>query len=151
MSNLVGSRTTHGLSRRSFLSVGMLAPLGISLADLLRAEAAAGVGSSRKAVVNIHLDGGPPHMDMIDLKPQAPAEIRGEFRPIATTLRGLEVGELLPKLATIAERFTFIRSLTESAGGRLGLAGSSQAVNVASDSNINNSNTLRIVPSFACE
>ncbi len=122
MSNLVGtpappsSRVAHGLSRRSFLSVGMLAPLGISLADLLRAEAAAGIGSSRKAVVNIHLDGGPPHMDMIDLKPQAPVEIRGEFRPIATSLPGLEVGELLPKLATIADRFTFIRSLTESAG-----------------------------------
>ena len=118
MSNLFGSpaRDRCLASRRSFLSVGMLAPLGISLADLLRAEAAAGIGSSRKAVVNIHLDGGPPHMDMIDLKPQAPTEIRGEFRPIATNLPGLEVGELLPKLATIADRFTFIRSLTDSAG-----------------------------------
>ena len=103
-------------SRRSFLSVGALAPLGITLADLLRAESLGGRGSSRKAVVNIHLDGGPPHLDMIDLKPTAPVEIRGEFQPIATKLPGLEVGELLPKLAAIADRFTFIRSLTDSAG-----------------------------------
>ncbi|MBN8628140.1 MAG: DUF1501 domain-containing protein [Planctomycetes bacterium] len=105
------------VSRRSFICVGALAPLGITLADLLRAEAAAGSStSSRRSVVNIHLDGGPPHMDMIDLKPTAPVEIRGEYRPIATNLPGLEVGELMPKLATIAERFTFIRSLTDSAG-----------------------------------
>jgi len=105
-----------GLRRRSFLQAGVLAPLGFSLVDLLRAETAAGIRGSRKAVVNIHLDGGPPHMDMIDLKPRAPVEIRGEFNGIDTALPGLQVGELLPKLATIARRFTFIRSLTDSAG-----------------------------------
>jgi hypothetical protein len=104
------------VSRRAFLHAGSLGFAGLSLVDLLRAESAAGVRNSRKAVVNIHLDGGPPHQDMIDLKPDAPVEIRGEFKPIDTRLPGLQVGELLPKLASIADRFTFIRSLTGSAG-----------------------------------
>jgi hypothetical protein len=98
------------------LQAGVFAPLGFSLADLLRAETTAGLRGSRKAIVNIHLDGGPPHLDMIDLKPRAPVEIRGEFTGIDTVVPGLQVGELLPKLATIADRFTFIRSLTDSAG-----------------------------------
>lgn len=91
-------------------------PLGITLADVLRSEAAAGIGSSRKAIVNIHLDGGPPHLDMIDPKPEAPVEIRGEFGSIDTAVPSLRIGELLPKLAAAAQRFTFIRSLSESAG-----------------------------------
>jgi hypothetical protein len=84
---------------------------GLTLADLLRAEAQAGRGSSAKAVINIHLDGGPPQMDMIDLKPEAPVEIRGEFRGIDTRLPGFRICELMPKLASIADRFAFIRSL----------------------------------------
>src|SRR5438874_4640206 len=104
---------TH-LDRRQFLTAGTAG--GLTLADLLRAEAAAGIQSSTKAVINIHLDGGPPHMDMIDLKPDAPAEIRGEFKPIATKLPGLQVSELMPKLASIADKFAFIRSLVGSAG-----------------------------------
>src|SRR5205807_5622920 len=78
--------------------------------------AAAGIKSSTKAIINIHLDGGPPQMDMIDPKPDAPVEIRGEFRPIATKLPGLRVCELLPKVASIADKFGFIRSLVGSAG-----------------------------------
>jgi len=115
-SNHAHARRPDRLRRRSFLQAGVLAPLGFSLADLLRAETTAGIRGSRKAIVNIHLDGGPPHLDMIDLKPQAPVEIRGEFAGIDTSVPGLEIGELLPKLATIAHRFTFIRSLTDSAG-----------------------------------
>src|SRR5262245_1176963 len=91
-----------GYSRRRFLLAGAFGVAGLSLADLLRAEEASGIGSSSKAVVNIHLDGGPPHIDMIDLKPAAPAEIRGEFSPIATRVSGLTVCELLPKLAAMA-------------------------------------------------
>src|SRR5207245_6808288 len=67
-------------------------------------------------VVNIHLDGGPPHIDMIDLKPQAPSEIRGEFSPIASRIPGYAVCELLPKLAKMADKFVFIRSLVGSVG-----------------------------------
>ncbi|HMC67484.1 MAG TPA: DUF1501 domain-containing protein, partial [Gemmataceae bacterium] len=89
---------------------------GWTLADLLRAEAAAGIKTSTKAVISIHLDGGPPHMDMIDLKPSAPVEVRGEFRPIATKVPGLQVCELMPKIAGIADKFAFIRSLVGSAG-----------------------------------
>ncbi len=89
---------------------------GLSLADLLRLEAKAGVTQSNKAVINIHLDGGPPQMDMIDLKPQAPVEIRGEFSPIATTVPGIQISELMPRIATITDRFALVRSLVDSAG-----------------------------------
>jgi hypothetical protein len=102
------------LTRRQVLSAGAIGG-GLTLAGLLRAEGAAGIGSSRKAVINIHLDGGPPQMDMIDLKPQAPAEIRGEFSPIATKVPGIQICELLPKLAAAADRLIFIRSLVGAA------------------------------------
>jgi hypothetical protein len=109
-------RHCDGISRRQFLAAGAMGLGGLTLADLLRAEAAAGIRSSSKAIINIHLDGGPPHLDMIDLKPDAPAEVRGEFKPIATKVPGLQVGELMPKLAGIADRFAFVRSLVGSAG-----------------------------------
>src|SRR5580692_3061696 len=95
-------RHCDGVSRRQFLTAGALGLGGLTLADLLRAEAAAGIGSSSKAVINVHLDGGPPQMDMIDPKPDAPIEIRGEFKPIATKVPGLCIGELMPKVASIA-------------------------------------------------
>lgn len=103
-------------SRRAFLAAGALSAGGLTLADLFRTEAVAGVRSSSKAVINLHLDGGPPHLDMIDLKPYAPTEIRGEFAPISTAIPGYSVCELMPKLATLADRFVFIRSLVGSAG-----------------------------------
>jgi hypothetical protein len=98
------------ISRRGLLAAGTIGG-GLTLARLLRAEQSASVGSSRKAVINIHLDGGPPQMDMIDLKPQAPSEIRGEFSPIATKIPGIHICELLPKLANAADKLVFIRSL----------------------------------------
>lgn len=118
MFSLLGKAYRHcdGISRRQFLTAGAMAVGGLTLADLLRAEAAAGIRSSNKAVINIHLDGGPPHMDMIDLKPQAPVEIRGEFRPIATRVPGVQICELMPRIAGIADKFAFIRSLVGSAG-----------------------------------
>ncbi len=113
------------LTRRTVLHAGVAG--GLTLAGLLRAEAAAGnesvggrasgrQGARGKSVINIHLDGGPPHQDMIDLKPLAPVEIRGEFAPIATRLAGFHVCEHLPGLASIAERMVFIRSLVGAAG-----------------------------------
>jgi len=109
-----------GISRREFLSAGSLSLGGalgsLSLADLLRAEDRAGVGSSRKAIINIHLDGGPPQMDLVDPKPEAPQEIRGEFAPIATRLTGVHFTELLPKLAGVADKLVTIRSLVGSGG-----------------------------------
>ncbi len=103
-----------GLSRRQFLSAGAIGG-GLTLARLLQAEQAAEIGKSHKAVINIHLDGGPPQMDMIDLKPQAPVEIRGEFNPIATKIPGIQICELLPKMAAAADKFVFIRSLVGAA------------------------------------
>jgi hypothetical protein len=109
-------RHCDGVTRRRFLTAGALTMGGVALADLLRAEAAAGIRGSQKAVINVHLDGGPPHLDMIDLKPQAPVEIRGEFSGIETRLPGYRICEHLPRLAAMADRLVFIRSLVGAAG-----------------------------------
>jgi len=90
--------------------------VGLSLADLLRAEDTAGLGSSNKAIINVHLDGGPSQLETIDPKPHAPVEIRGEFLPIETRLPGFQVSELFPRLAAVADQFSFIRSLVGSVG-----------------------------------
>jgi hypothetical protein len=103
------------ISRRSCLKSCLYGLGGLTLGGLLRAEAAAGLKTSRKAVINIHLDGGPPHQDMIDLKPDAPAEIRGEFGRIQTKIPAYSICELLPQLAARADKIAFIRSLVGSA------------------------------------
>ena len=112
MLTICGNSFRHcdGISRRGFLTIGALGAAGLTLPDLLRAEEAAGIGSSTKAVINIHLDGGPPQMDMIDPKPDAPAEIRGEFSPISTAVPGIQIGELMPKLATNAQKCSYMRT-----------------------------------------
>src|SRR5690348_154531 len=89
-------RFCDGISRRSFLQVGGLALGGLSLPGLLRSEASAGIKRSHKSVIMVFLSGGPPHQDMVDLKPDAPAEVRGEFKPIATNLPGVRICEHLP-------------------------------------------------------
>ncbi len=104
-----------GATRRDFLAIGAMAFGGLALPGLLRAEAAAG-RRSHKAIINIFLPGGPPHIDMWDLKPDAPSEIRGEFRPIKTKVPGMEICELFPRLASMADKFALIRSLADSAG-----------------------------------
>ena len=112
-------RFCDGLSRRSFLKVGSLS-LGamgtISLADLLRAEGASGTGRSHKAVINILLGGGPPHLDMWDIKTEAPREIRGDFNPLATSVPGVHIGELFPRIAAAMGKFAIIRSVVGSDG-----------------------------------
>ena len=74
MINLTGKTYRHcdGVSRRTFLSAGAMGFAGLTLADLLQAEDAVGIGKSSKALINVHLDGGPPQMDMIDMKMSAP-------------------------------------------------------------------------------
>lgn len=106
----------RGTSRRRLLETGLFAGAVAGLARLLRAESASSQASSRRSVIFVHLDGGPPQLDTIDLKPDAPVEIRGEFSPIATSVPGLSVCELLPQLAQLADRIGFIRSLVGSAG-----------------------------------
>ncbi|MCB1092520.1 MAG: DUF1501 domain-containing protein, partial [Verrucomicrobiae bacterium] len=112
------SRQTHGdrLSRRGFLRVGGMAAGGLSLAQLLSAEQQRGTGRSHKAIINIYLPGGPSHLDTFDLKPEAPSEVRGEFKPIRTNVPGMEICELFPRLAKIADKFAILRSIYDSEG-----------------------------------
>ena len=115
-------RFCDGVSRRNFLKIGGLALGGLSMPQLLRAEAASGVasspaGNSHKAIIMIFLPGGPPHQDMVDLKMDAPAEIRGEFKPISTNVPGLEICELMPRLAGMMDKFAVIRSIVGATGG----------------------------------
>jgi hypothetical protein len=98
------------------LKIGGLAMGGLSLPQLLQAEAAQGKGRSHKSVIMVFLTGGPPHQDMVDLKPQAPAEYRGEFSPIHTNVSGIEICEHLPLLAQRMDRLVVIRSLVGSEG-----------------------------------
>ena len=99
------------VTRRSFLQLGSLAVGGLTLPQLLQAEQQRGTGRSHKAVIMVYLSGGMPHQDTFDLKPGAPAEIRGEFSPIASSLPGLDVCELMPKLAGVMDRCAIIRSV----------------------------------------
>jgi hypothetical protein len=107
----IASRQCDRISRRSYLQIGSLALGGLALPEILRGEAVSGKRTA-KGVIMVLLPGGPTHLDTFDLKPDAPAEIRGEFRPIASNVPGLEVCELLPRLAQIADKYTVIRSLT---------------------------------------
>ncbi|MDP7014510.1 MAG: DUF1501 domain-containing protein [Pirellulaceae bacterium] len=112
----MNNNTCRGpISRRSFLEAGSLALGGLSLSGLLksRAEAAEqGRAATDAAVILIWLQGGPSHMETYDLKPEAPAEYRGETRPISTVAPGVEVSEHLPLHAKVADRFTIIRSIS---------------------------------------
>lgn len=105
-----------GIARRDFLRVGAAGAL--SLAGYLRL-AGAGEARARKATsaIFLWLGGGPPHLDTFDLKPDAPAEIRGEFKPIATNVNGVEVCEHLPRLATCADKYTLIRGVSHTLAG----------------------------------
>ncbi len=107
-------RYCDGMSRRNFLRIGSLGMGGLALPQLLRAEAAAGIRAGRKAVIMIYLPGGPPHQDTFDLKEDAPSEIRGEFRPIATNVAGIRICEHLPRLARIADKYTIVRSIADA-------------------------------------
>jgi Protein of unknown function (DUF1501) len=104
-----------GVTRRDFLKIGGLALGGLSLPQLLTAEAQAGISRSHKAVIMVFLAGGPPHMDMFDMKPDAPSGIRGEYKPIETNVPGLEICEYMPRLARMMDKFTVIRSLVGAA------------------------------------
>src|SRR5438132_11970625 len=84
------SRFCDGVTRRDFLKIGGLALGGLSLPRMLRAEAKAGVGSSNKSVIMVFLAGGRPHLDMVELKAGAPAEIRGGLRPTPRRVGGRE-------------------------------------------------------------
>jgi hypothetical protein len=115
-------RLCDGISRREFLRVGGLAFTGLLWADCLRARAAAaeqaetrrhaaGHSGRAKSCILIFNYGGPSHLDTLDLKPDAPPEIRGEFQPVATCVPGIAISEHLPRLARVANRYAIVRSV----------------------------------------
>jgi hypothetical protein len=101
-----------GWTRRHMLRVGFMGLGSLSLADLLRLEARAAEKPKKEtAVILVWVHGGPSHLETYDLKPEAPAEVRGPFRPAQTKVSGLEVCELLPEHARLADKFTLLRSV----------------------------------------
>lgn len=108
------SRSKSGISRRQLLQVGGLGLAGLTLPDLLRLRAQSRETPRRrpKSVIIIGLSGGPSHIDTYDMKPDAPAEFRGEFGTISSTVPGLRICELLPLQAQIANKFSIVRSLS---------------------------------------
>ena len=103
------------ITRRNLLQVGSAGFLGLSLPGLLRAQAA-GVADRDNdlSVILLFMWGGMPHQDMWDLKPDSRQEVRGPYNPIATSVPGIEIGELLPQTARIADQCTIVRSVTHS-------------------------------------
>src|SRR5687768_16932442 len=106
-----GQKYCDGVSRREFLTLGALTVGGVTLRDVLAAEAQAGVKNPHKAVIMIYLPGGPSHQDTFDLKMDAPSDIRGEFKPIPTNVSGIQITEHLPRMAKMMDKFAVIRSL----------------------------------------
>ena len=110
-------RCSGPLSRRQFLKIGALSLGGAGLGSVVPYQVTAadsGRPASDTAVIFIWLPGGPPHMETYDLKPEAPLEYRGEFRPMRTVVPGLDVCELLPMHARVADKFTLIRSISHT-------------------------------------
>lgn len=102
-----------GHSRRDFLRIGALGLCGLSLTDLfrLKAQGAASSTAPENAVIMVYLPGGPSHIDMYDMKPDAPTEYRGEFRPIRTNVPGIDICELMPRQSALADKFAIVRGL----------------------------------------
>lgn len=112
-------RLCDRLSRRDVLKIGALGLGGLTLPQLLRAEAAAGIRNSHKSIIMVYMVGAPPHQDMYDLKVDAPAEIRGEFQPIATPVPGIQICEHMPRLAAIMDKLVPLRSVYGSPSSTL--------------------------------
>src|SRR5437773_12101823 len=119
--------TCDGFSRREFLRVGGAGVLGISLADVLRLQARADTApesakkkhgwGKAKSVILVFLQGGPSHIDIWDPKPDAPANIRGEFKPIKTKIPGTQISETMPMMAQALDKCTLIRSMSYTHNG----------------------------------
>src|SRR5437762_210932 len=112
-------RYCDGLNRRNFLQLGVAGLASVGLPQLLHAreESAARSGSAKDtSVILIWLDGGPSHMDLYDMKPDAPAEYRGLWKPVRTKVPGFDVTELFPKQAQVTDKFSVVRSLYHNTG-----------------------------------
>jgi hypothetical protein len=135
-----------GVSRRSFLQLGVAGMASLSLPRILqaRSESAPSAGGKKntKAIL-IWLDGGPGHMDMYDMKPDAPAEYRGLWKPIRSKVPGFDVTELYPKQAKITDKFSVVRSLHHDTGDHF--AGGHRML-TAKDLGVSGANTAQKFP-----
>ena len=111
-------RYCDGIKRRDFLTLGVAGMAAVGLPQLTRAKAASqpSLGNKGTSVILIWLDGGPGHMDMYDMKPDAPAEYRGIWKPIRTKVPGFDITELYPKQARVTDKFSMVRSLYHNTG-----------------------------------
>ncbi len=111
------AHTCDGLTRRDFLQVGVLGAIGLSLADLEVAQARGRVrpGCENRSVIMIFNLGAPSHLDTWDMKPQAPAEVRGPFKPIPTKVPGVQISEIFPGHTKVAEHISWVRSCYHTA------------------------------------
>src|SRR5947209_4707042 len=130
-----------GVSRRNFLKIGAFGA-GLTLADMLRLRAAASAAPAgtpgptrQKSAIMIYLPGGPSHMDMYDLKPQAPVEFRGEFHPIQTNVPGVQICEHFPRQAQMWDKLACIRSIVsvDEHSDSLVMTGKSQRENMTAN------------------
>lgn len=120
MLNVTGKGTAHtcdGVTRRDFLQVGTLGAIGLSLPELMAAKAQGAVAPQHdeRSVIMIFNLGAPSQLDLFDMKPDAPAEIRGPFKPINTNVSGIEISEILPLHAKHADKFSLVRSCFHTA------------------------------------
>src|ERR1043166_794321 len=123
--DIEGHSVSGKLTRRQLLHVGGLSMLGLGLPSALRAnepglpararDPGAQVPASDKSCIFIVMGGGPSHVDIWDMKPQAPVEIRGPYKPIATKVPGVHINELMPRLANLSQHYSLIRSMTHTA------------------------------------
>jgi hypothetical protein len=111
-------RNCDGFNRRDFLKIGLGGTLGLGLSDLLRLRASANEGSDAKSAaarnlncIMIWMDGGPSHYETFDPKPDAPAEIRGSFGTVPTSVPGVHFSDVVPNLAKAFDKFTVVRSI----------------------------------------
>ena len=111
-----GGRYCDGMSRRSFVQLGVAGMAAASLGDVARAKQSAATGNNNAAIM-IWLDGGPSHLDMYDMKPEAPSEYRGIWMPTASNVPGVEITEMFPLQAQHADKFSIVRSLHHDTGG----------------------------------
>ncbi|MCA9019195.1 MAG: DUF1501 domain-containing protein, partial [Planctomycetaceae bacterium] len=116
------SKNCNGITRRNCLQLGLGAMTGLGMVDLLRLQSqakgtsAAQPKAKAKSVILIWMDGGPTHYETFDPKPEAPVEIRGEFNPIATKIPGVQFSQHMKRLASIADKYTVIRSIRHNQG-----------------------------------
>src|SRR6266700_3408625 len=134
-----------GFSRRSFLQLGVAGLAAVGLPELLRAREQSTTEKKDTSVILIWLDGGPGHMDMYDMKPDAPAEYRGIWRPIRSRVPGYDVTELFPKQAKVTDKFSMVRSLHHDTGDHF--AGGHRML-TAKDLGVSGANTEGKFPSI---